>query len=405
MATIEYAAENRALIETLGDRVSLWVLGYLYSVEKVRIQQLPDLLEIDESENFTISIQRLIDSHLVTRTLTDELELTLRAQRFLGLLGLQGTRDAQEITNQISMDVFVLGNMNTSMISDVSRTELINSLIEQPRLYGAIGYRYGFVECGSVLDDVVYGYFTQEYLGHSIKYDDDIKRQDTWDERNANMLFIWPTKSDYFILQDTRFFGIPTLDMTQAKSRILIVMNILRERFGFEKIGDIILTPYKRELSAEEMYKELMSSKREVTRTRIDLKNGNTVLPERLAVFNPREDWNEMLTQIIAEYEIPNISNATFKSTKGGSLKDSAIVKALALSGKVNYFQRGRGKQQEIIKRLVPTHIGRIEVAEPVSETNILSILGFIQDNLGIKLTEKTVTQNAADQQMRFENI
>jgi hypothetical protein len=302
------------------------------------------------------------------------------------------------------MDVFALENFAVREVSKETSERLLNDLITKPRLYSVPGYRYGFVDCKIINDDITYGYFTQEYLDHSIKYDDNITRQDSWDRRFANILFIWPVNTEYFILQDTRFFGIPSLDMNSTRSRVLMVMNILRERYNIPRIGDIVLRPFKRELSSEEMFDELMNSEHVVTRTRIDMSNGNTKLPEKFPVFNPREDWNDFLKQIIEEYEVPNIANATFKSTRKGTLKDSAIVKALALTGKVNYFQRGRGKYKETIKQLVPTHIGKIEVSEPITEENVGSILGFIQNNLRVILTEKPLKFDTSHKQMKFEN-
>jgi hypothetical protein len=403
MSIITFAKENKILIEALRDRVSLWILGYIATVGPIIAKDVTSILEVDNSENIEVSIKRLLESSLIYEDESGELKLTERSDKLISLLGLYGKGISQEIKHEISVDLYLLENFWNGQETSEMRKRLVDELVHNPRLYSVEGYRYGFVDCGVFENEVVYGYFAQEYLDHSIKYDDDIKRQDAWDRRFANVLFIWPLNTRYLILQDARFFRIPTLDMGLTKSRILTVMNVLKERFNLLQEFDLFLRPYEREMSSEEMYRELMSSEPLVTKTRIELKNGHSSLPERLPVFNPREDLNSALREIIEKYEIPNVANAVFKSTKKGSLRNSALVKALALSGKVSYFERGRGENKETVRELVPTHIGKIEISEPVKEENIGTILRFIRDNLRISLTERPIEISDSGKQIRFE--
>jgi hypothetical protein len=251
--------------------------------------------------------------------------------------------------------------------------------------------------------ETIYGYFTQEYLAHYLKYSENLQRQDEWDTKNCNILFVWPMNSQAFILQDSKFYGAPSLNMTQARSRIQMLLQLLVNYHKFERTGDCILRPYERILTKHEMLDALLRADEPVTEARIDLGTVTQSLPEVLSVFNPRDDWNRIITEIIQEYELPNISAIVFNATRLGTVGKSMFVKALALAGQVRRIKLGRGKLSRTVKQKIPTHVGRVVVSDPATDEDVANIISFLQDRLNLALTSHLLKVTDAVQQMRFE--
>ena len=279
---------------------------------------------------------------------------------------------------------------------------MIDQLVYKPHLYGEMdGYHFGFVECKTINEEIIYGYFTQEFWDCSLKYDNDLERQEQWDTRNMNLLFIWPLKSQVIILQDTRFFG-SSLSMTTAKSRIVMLFTLLLDYCKFERTGGVLFSPFERTMSQEEML-EVLAREEVVSKVDVGLETQGASLQGAFPVFNPREDWNDMLRQIINDYEIPNLAGVVFRAKQLGTLSKSMLSKALAMARQVKTLDLGRGKSKRTITKKIPIHVGQVTISEPVKEDEILGVLGFLQDRIGVSFTDLPIKIIPQDTQIRFQ--
>jgi hypothetical protein len=302
----------------------------------------------------------------------------------------------------IACDVFQIENVDMSAMR-ANKASLIKELVYSRRLYGEReGSRYGFVESKVIGEEIIFGYFAQEYWDRSLKYDNDLERREEWDTRYTDLVFIWPLHSPVFVLQDTRFYGAPPLNMTTAKSRIAMILTLLLDHCNVTRTGDIIFKPFQRTVSKEEMLAVLEKSET-VSRAQIGLEAVTNPVEQKLSVFNPREDWNEMLRQIINEYEVPNIGNVIFTAKKLGTLSKSKIAKALALVGEVKSITLWRGKDAKKVTPRIPTHIGQIRVSDPLKEEEVMGIIGYLQGRIGVRLTDLPIRSKVGDLQIRLD--
>jgi len=402
---IQFTEENKATVIAVKDRVAMWALGYILLFGPLLREDLSESLSVSERENLDISIQRLIDAEFIREQ--DEVELipTERGARFAEMLGLPRQFTQREAKVEISCDIFAIENIELVTSPSQAKRRLIEDLMHSPQLFlqGTEGARYGFAECRLFGDEVLYGYFTQEYLAHHLRYDENLQRHEDWDVRNYNILFVLPLNSQFLILQDAKFYGAPSLSMTMTKARLQMLLTLISDHYELTRTGDLVLRPYERVLTKDEMMKLLLESDQPVTQAHVDLGTTAYSLSEELSVFNPRDDWNEALTRIISEYELPNIARAVFHSTRPGTIGKSMLVKALALAGQIRQLKLGRGKQSRTVKRVVPTHVGRVLVGDPASDEDIGNMLSFLQSELGLTLSSVPLTPSKAVWQMRFE--
>lgn len=402
---IEFADENRATLAAVRDRVAMWALGYILLFGPVAREDLRMSIGVSEKEDLDTSVQRLIDAEFIREQEGAMIVPTERGARFADFLGLprQFTQRASKV--EISCDVLAIDNVKLIETPTKAKTHFVEDLMYQPQLFlqGAEGARYGFAECRLFGDDILYGYFTQEYLAHYLRYDENLQRQEDWGVRNYNVLFMLPLNSQILILQDAKFYGAPSLSMTTTKSRIQMLLTLIFDHHKIERTGDLVLRPYERVMTKDEMMKILLESDQPVTQAHVDVGTISYTLSERLQVFNPRDDWNEVLTEIVSEYELPNIARAVFHATRVGSIGKSMLVKALALAGQVRQVKLGRGKNSRTVKKAVPTHVGRVLVSDPASDEDVANILSFLQNQLGLTLSKVPLTPSKAALQMRFE--
>ena len=95
----------------------------------------------------------------------------------------------------ISCDVFQIANGQIAGTLIDRKRALIKEMVDRPKRYGENeGYHYGFVESKTISEEVIYGYFAQEYWDLSLKYPNSFERIEKWDTRYTNLLYIWPVK-------------------------------------------------------------------------------------------------------------------------------------------------------------------------------------------------------------------
>jgi hypothetical protein len=402
---LEFADENRNTIAVIEDRVAIWMLGYLLTYGVTKRNELLNSVEVAKGESVEDSLKRLIDAQFVSCLEGDELVMSEKGVRFAEAIGLSTKAEAKAFKIQISCDLFTIENVVLAREDRKTRRAIVNDLLSAPEKYfqGATGDRYGFVECNYFGSDIAFGYLTQEYLAHRIRYDENLKRTDEWPTQNYNVLFILLLEPLLFILQDTKFFGAPRLDMAGTRIRSRWLLQQLFDNNGVTRNGEMLLKPYERTLSREEMLRSLLDNEDPIVQAYLDLGNGSAHLSESLPVFNPKQEWNNILTEIINDFELPNIGTAMFNATRRGNIGKSMLVKALALSGQIKRLKVGRGKASHTVKETVPTHIGRVLVSDPPTNEDVSNILAFLQDNIGVSITPVTLNVSEAAKQMRFE--
>ncbi|MBI4187883.1 MAG: MarR family transcriptional regulator [Chloroflexi bacterium] len=398
---LQYISENRAVVSAVRNPIAMWLLGYISCYGPVPQIELDESLELSNAGELHRIVQELVEGGLVEYRKDGLFEVSRNGAQLGRMLGITPESMTGYEKSSISCDVFQIQNVKIKEAKENSRTELVDQLVYKPRLYGEReGYHFGFVECKTIKDEIVYGYFTQEYWDHSLKYDDGLERQEQWDTRNMNILFVWPLRSQVIILQDTRFFG-SSLSMTTAKNRIVMLLSLLLDHCKFERTGDVLLSPFERTMSQEEML-EVLAREDVVSKVDIGLETQEP-LQGAFPVFNPREDWNEMLRQIINDYEIPNLASVVFKAKRIGTLSRSKITKALAMAGQLKNLDLGRGKNKRTVTKKIPIHVGQVNVSEPAQEDEILGVLGFLQDRVGISFTDLPINTITKDSQMRLQ--
>ena len=403
---IQYAEDNMTIMTCLRDRVAVWIFGYIYLVESATRKQISVILKVSENESTDRSIDKLIEAGYIFENEDGMMSPTGTAKALADILGLSGQMVPGSIKREVSLDLFLIDNVNIANAAKSSKQAIISELVEHPRLHSVPGNRYGFVECRCLGDGVIFGYLTQEYTAQFIDYDEHderLERHDEWPTKFDNTLFVWPIDSQVYVLQDKRFFGAPTLNMNQTKSRVQMLLSMLCDYHGFEHSGDLVIKPYERELLKSDMLDLLFNSDQVVTETGIELGNVTAHLDEKLPVFNPRDDWNEALTEIINDFEIPNIAKVAFSATILGTLAKSKLVKALALAGRPRVVKLGRGKYSKTYKRKIPTHVGKATVSDPATPDDIASILNFLQERLGLVFGDISFKPGTSSSQMKFE--
>lgn len=395
---------NEAIISTVKDRVAMWILGYVATYGLTLRSELYDSLKTSDPESAESSLQRLIEVEFV-REQDGSIIASEMGMQFAHMVGVPRHPPRGRTRIQVSCDVLTVENVRLLDAPEPKKQAIIDGLIKSPRLYmfGSEGARYGFVECGVLGEKTLFGNFTQEYLAHYLRYDEHLQRQEEWDTRNYNVLFILPLNSQILVLQDAKFYGAATLSMSTTMARMQMALQMLFDHHGIERTGDLVLKPYHRVLSKEEMIKALVTTEESVTEAYLELSGDGHLLQDKLSVFNPREEWNEALTAIINEYELPNVARAKFSSTKTGTLGKSALVKALALAGEIKRMKLGHGKKSRVVKRAVPTHVGRVVVSDPPTEEDIAGVLRFLQDQLELDFGSLPLKVSDAVWQMRFE--
>jgi len=399
---LQATKEHRLVASVIRSEMAVWLLGYIEVYGPVTRSELEGSLDMEDATNLLTSIEHLGEAGLVQKRNDGTLETTELGARLSRLLGVVKEEILDFSRRVISCDVFQIENVDRSAIR-ANKVSLIEELVHSPRLYGEReGNRYGFVETKVIGEEVVFGYFAQEYWDRSLKYDNGLERREEWDTRYTDLMFVWPLHSSVFMLQDTRFYGAPTLSMTTAKNRIVMILTLLLDHCNVRRTGDIVFRPFQRTMSREEMLAALEESET-VSRAQIGLEAATYPVEHELSVFNPRQDWNEMLRQIINEYEIPNIGNVVFTAKKLGTLSKSKIAKALALVGEVKVITLWRGKSARKVTPRVPTHIGQVNVSDPVTEEEVMGIVGYLQERIGVLLTDLPVRAKVADLQIKLD--
>ena len=400
---LQSTKEHRLVVSVIRNEIAVWLLGYLELYGPLTKNELEGTLDIESQANLSTSIDYLEETGFVEECSGGKLKTTELGARLSRLLGVVKEDVLDFSKREIACDVFQIENVDVSAIG-ANKASIIKELVYSPRLHGEReGSRYGFVESKVIGEEIIFGYFAQEYWDRSLKYDNDLERREEWDTRYTDLVFIWPLHSPVFVLQDTRFYGAPTLNMTTAKNRIAMILTLLLDRCNVSRTGDIVVFgPLQRTLSKEEMLAVLEKSET-VSRARIGLEAVTYPVEEKLSVFNPREDWNEMLRQIINEYEVPNIGNVIFTAKKLGTLSKSKIAKALALVGELKSITLGRGKEAKKVTPCVPTHIGQVSVSDPLREEEVMGIIGYLQGRIGVRLTDLPIRSKVADLQIRLD--
>lgn len=399
---LQATKEHRLVASVIRSEMAVWLLGYIEVYGPVTRSELEGSLDMEDATNLLTSIEHLGEAGLVQKRNDGKLETTELGARLSRLLGVVKEEILDFSRRVISCDVFQIENVDISAIR-ANKVSLIEELVHSPRLYGErAGNRYGFVETKVIGEEVVFGYFAQEYWDRSLKYDNGLERREEWDTRYTDLMFVWPLHSSVFMLQDTRFYGAPTLSMTTAKNRIVMILTLLLDQCNVRRTGDMVFRPFQRTMSREEMLAVLEESET-VSRAQIGLEAVTYPMEHELSVFNPRQDWNEMLRQIINEYEIPNIGNVVFTAKKLGTLSKSKIAKALALVGEVKAITLWRGKSARKVTPRVPTHIGQVNVSDPVTEEEVMGIVGYLQERIGVLLTDLPVRAKVADLQIKLD--
>ncbi|MFC1921428.1 hypothetical protein ACFLYQ_06880 [Chloroflexota bacterium] len=399
---LQYITENRAIISAVRNQTTMWLLGYILLNSPVSQDELDDSLELDDKRELYHSAGQLIESGLVQQRADGLFDITRSGAHLGRTIGIAQEADTNRDKQTISCDVFQIQNTHIAQATKESKQALIEQLVYKPQLHGELeGYHYGFVECKAIEEEIIYGYFTQEYWDHSLKYGDELERQEQWDTRNVNLLFIWPLKSQVFILQDTRFFG-SSLSMTTAKSRIVMLLSLLVDHCQIEHSGSFGLSPFERTMSNDEML-EVLTREEVISKVDVGLEKVGDSLQGAFPVFNPREDWNDVLRQIFNEYEMPNLRSAVFTAKKMGTLSKSMITKAFAMAGQVKNIDIGKGKNKRTITRKVPIHVGQATVSEPAKDNEILGIIGFLQSRIGMQFTDLPIEMPSQESQMKFQ--
>jgi len=258
---LQVTKEHRLVASLIRNKLAIWLLGYISVYSPISRIELEGSLEVDNIDILLNFILRFEELGLIRRSIDDLIEITELGIRFCRILGI-GTEDIVDFSRKnIACDVFQLENSGILDASRESKLSLIEALVQNPSIYGEReGSRYGFVENRVLGDEVIFGYFAQEYWDRSLKYDNYLERREEWDARYTDLLFIWPLKSPIFILQDTRFIGAPTLNMTTSKGRITMIITILLDYCKVHRTGDVFLRPFERTLSKDEMLKTLSES-------------------------------------------------------------------------------------------------------------------------------------------------
>ncbi len=380
----------------------MWLLGYILVYGPVSQIELDESLELSDIGELHRSVHELVEAGFIQQRKDGLFEVSKAGAQMGRRLGVTPDSITGYEKSPISCDVFQIQNAKIAEATRDSKLAVIEQLVYKPHLIGELeGYHFGFVECKAINEEIIYGYFTQEYWDHSLKYDNDLERQEQWDTRNMNILFIWPLKSQVIILQDTRFFG-SSLSMTTAKSRILMLLTLLLNHCKFELTGSVLLSPFERTMSQEEML-EVLAQEEVVSRVDVGLGTNGASLQGAFPVFNPREDWNDMLRQIINDYEIPNLGSVVFRAKRFGTLSRSMITKALAMAGQIKNLDLGRGKSKRTVTKKIPIHVGQVTISEPAQEDEVLSVLGFLQDRMGLSFTDLPINVIPEDTQIRFQ--
>ena len=399
---LQATKEHRLVVSVIRNEMAVWLLGYIELYSPVTRSELEGSLDTENPTDLFTSIDHLGGAGLIQKRDDGKLETTELGARLSRLLGVVKEDILDFSRRVISCDVFQLENVDLSAMR-ANKVSLIEELVHSPHLYGEReGSRYGFVESKVIGEEVVFGYFAQEYWDRSLKYDNGLERREEWDTRYTDLMFVWPLHSSVFILQDTRFYGAPTLNMTTAKNRILMILTLLLDHCNVRRTGDVVFRPFQRTMSKEEMLAVFEESET-VSRAQIGLEAVTYPVEQEISVFNPREDWNEMLREIINVYEIPNVGNVVFTAKKLGTLSKSKIAKALALVGELKTITLGRGKGARKVTPRVPTHIARVNVNDPVTEEEVIGIVGYLQERIGVRLTDLPVRRGVADLQIKLD--
>ncbi|MEN8614215.1 hypothetical protein ABFB09_02875 [Dehalogenimonas sp. THU2] len=344
------------------------------------------VVKSDDESRFDLSLESLISASVVSET-GGVLKTSEIGDQVSGMLGLSRQYTSIKTQFNISCDVFYMKNAMVASSPKATKNAIVNQLLANRALRGPEGDHYGFVEFQCLDDHTVYGYFTQQYLDRTFDYDNDLHRLTDWNYKYHNLLVIWPLDSHVLILQDSKFFQAPTLNMSSTKNRITMLLTDVFKEQGVTLSGDVLLHPFERTVTKDEMLNVLLHSDQSVSEAELDIGKFRSSVPEVLPVFNPREDWNQLLSTIVNEYELPNISDAKFKSTKPGDLGKSKIVKLFALAGTPRKVTIGRGKDVKIFKKTVPTHLGKVKVSDPATKQEIVDILSFVRDGLKLPLS------------------
>ena len=393
--------DQELLAEILMDRVAIWILGYAMTVGWLTREKIDEDVEFKDV-NVHDSLEKLKKANLLRELDNKQLVATEGARAIFKRIGIEKLESFSHAKYEISCDVLKVNNVDIASASEAAKNKLVESL-QSERLHGTEGAKYGFVDVGLIRGHVVYGNFTQQYFAHYLNYDDQKRRVDAWEPRYYNVTFVWPLNSQVFVLQDSKFHGAGSLDMKSTTSRIQMLLQLLLSAEHFKRDGDCYFTEYLRHTSRQEMMHRFLDSKEQITEAIISLNGDSQPISEPLLVFNPKFEWNSILTDIIKESEIPNVAGATFRSTKNGNLRDSAFVKAFTLIGRVKRMKEGRGKSVKLINELTPTHIGRVLVSDPLTKEDVFNILGFIQKRLELSLGLDYLPATEASKQMRLE--
>ena len=241
--------------------------------------------------------------------------------------------------SEIRFKLKKLVGFNWSSLSDDQRKDIIKHIFEFP-LIGAEPNRFGFVKCGIINENQIYGYFTQELKEEKHRYNDKKEEEKYIDRPFEDFFFILLFDTGLCLLQSRR---IKNVSMSTIEERFAEALRSIFEEFGMS----INLEDYSLSIGKEEFIR--IFNTENILSLRVDSLKGRNV-PEGLKILNPDFEKDPIIRAFFND-DFKHIDEIYISADRDGGLQKSKLSKTVLNTGDPREIEFiGEGNKKVIVR-------------------------------------------------------
>lgn len=265
---------------------------------------------------------------------------------------------------------------------------LVSTIHNMTELFGNSPSLFGFVGTERI-GNVVGGYFAIQYEEEEFHYDKQKKLEIRHNNPFARLFFLLFAETGKLLLQQTKFVGIPTLNMTIAQRLFREALDGVLTNCGLRRTIDIYTAPQKHQ--DEDFIKEFERSTR-VSRLEVTNPNASRI-PDDFTYYNPQRDRNEIIRDS-HKHDYPELKKVNLEAKTNGDLRKihaRDIIYAAQPQSMTYYID-----QEEFVMKREVTHKFEFRVdmkAARLPVNTIRDIIRFLRRERALFLDTPTAAQ------------
>lgn len=225
-------------------------------------------------------------------------------------------------------------------LSDNQRKDVIKDIFEFP-LIGNVPNRFGFVKCGIINENQIYGYFTHELEEEKHRYNDQKKEEKYIDKPFEDFFFIILFDAGLCLLQSRKIKKLP---MSLIEERF---NEALRSVFKGLDIDFYYLEDHSLKIGKDEFIR--IFNTENILSLKVDSLRGRSI-PEDFKIINPNVEKDPIYRAIFND-EFRYIDKISASTDDRGGLQESKLSKTVLNTGEPREIEFiGRDRKKIIVK-------------------------------------------------------